>query len=99
MLQVNTNGVVSFRSPFFQLFPLPFPLFTNDILIAPFWDVIDTSQGGQVLFRQTNDEDLLTEVGTAINDTFMVDFSPISLLIVTWDSVPSLFGPNFVSII
>ena len=98
LLQVNTNGVISFRFQFFEIFPLPLPLFTNDILIAPFWDVIDTFQGGQVLFRQTNNEDLLTQVGTTINDTFMVDFSPTSLLIVTWNSVPGFFEPNFVSI-
>ena len=42
-----------------------------------------------MLFRHTDDEDLLTRVGTTINETLMVDFSPTLLLIVTWDRVPN----------
>ena len=86
-------GVISFRFPLFDVGPRPFPLSTNDVLIAPFWDFIETFFGGRVFFRQTNDEDLLTQVGTATNEAFMVDFSPTLMLIVTWDRVPT--GPPF----
>ena len=41
-----------------------------------------------MLFRQTNDNDLLRIVGTTINETIMMDFSPTLLLIVTWDRIP-----------
>ena len=95
-MQINSNGVISFRFPFLDPDPRPFPLFTNDVLIAPFWDFIETFFGGQVLFRHTNNEDLLTQVGTTINETFMVDFSPTLLLVVTWDRVPGVFEPSFV---
>ena len=95
-VQVNNIGVISFRLPFFDVNPRPFPLSTSDVLIAPFWDTIITFNGGQVLFRHTNDEDLLTQVGTTINEAFMEDFSPVLLLIVTWDAVPNLSGPHFV---
>ena len=76
--------------------PRPFPLSSNDVVIAPFWDFIETFIGGRVLFRQTNDEDILTRVGTTINEAFMVDFSPALLLIVTWDRVPRVNMPSFV---
>ena len=89
LLQVNTIGVISFRFPFVTINPSSFPLPTNDVLIAPFWDIIETFFGGRVLFRLTDDEDLLTQVGATINEAFMVDFSPALLLIVTWDRVPS----------
>ena len=80
----------------FDFSPRPFPLSTSDVVIAPFWDFIETFFGGRVLFRLTNDEDLLTQVGTTINETFMVDFSPTLLLIVTWDRVPGFNEPSFV---
>ena len=47
-----------------------------------------------MLYRQTNDEDLLAQVGATINETFVVDFSPALLLIVTWDRVPTLAAPR-----
>ena len=86
-MQVNTLGVISFRLPFLSP-PFPLPLSTSDVLIAPFWDFIETLNGGRVLFRQTNDGDLLTQVGTTINEAIAVDFSPTLVLIVTWDRVP-----------
>lgn len=94
LLQVNTNGVLSFRSPFFDFVPRPFPLSTNEILIAPFWDDFNVLQGGQILFRQSNDGDLLTQVGTAISDAFMWEFSPTLLFIATWDGVPGFATPS-----
>lgn len=90
---MNSNGVVSFRIPFINPAPRPFPLLTNDILIAPFWDFINTFDGGRVFFRLTDDEDLLEQVGNTINEA---DFSPELLLIATWDGVPGIFAPSFV---
>ena len=51
--------------------------------------------GGQILFRQSVDEILLDVVGSAINEAFMMNFSPSLLFIATWDRVPG-FGlpPN-----
>lgn len=84
-LQVNANGVLSFQSPFLESMPVPFPLRSRDILIAPFWDVFDVEQGGQILFRHTSDAALLTQVNLAIDDD---DFSATLAFIATWDSVP-----------
>ena len=52
-----------------------------------------------MLFRHTNDEDLLTQVGTTINEAFTVDFAPTLLLIVTWDRVPTFTQPSFVCLL
>lgn len=81
--------MLSFRSPFFDFFPRPFPL-SGEVLIAPFWDDFDVRQGGQILFRQTDDEILLERVGSSIND----DFSPALLFIATWDRVPRFSLPS-----
>ena len=94
-MQVNTLGVISFRLPY-SAPPLPFPLSSSDVLIAPFLDIIDTLNGGRVLFRQTNDGDLLTQVGTTINEAMMADFFPTLLFIATWDSVADSEGQSFV---
>ena len=74
--------------------PFPFPLSTGDILIAPFWDDFDVGAGGQILFRQTSDEELLALTGSTINDAFFLDFSPTLLFIATWDGVPGFTTIN-----
>ena len=89
---------MSFRDPFIDFTPEPLPiqgLNFGVILIAPFWDDIETREsvgGGRLFFRQSNDEALLTEVGTAISDVFMPSFSPTLLFIATWDEVTLTFG-------
>ena len=95
-LQVNTNGVLSFRSSFLGTDPVSFPLLSSDILIAPFWDTFDIGQGGQILFRHTNDATILTQVDAAINDA---EFSAALAFIVTWDSVPGFLTANTVNIL
>ena len=91
-LQVNANGVISFRRRFSQ-FPSPFPLDSDDILIAPFWDLIDIRDSGQIFYRFSNDLILLSRFQSDINDGS--GFSPVSLFIATWDRVPSfLYGPE-----
>ena len=92
---MNTNGVLSFRSPFTDFSPdsFPLPLFRDDILIAPFWDDFDVGDGGQILFRLTDDQTLLNEVSSRVNAAFDAGFNPEFLLIATWNGVPE-FGPS-----
>ena len=92
IMQVSTNGVVSFGATFTAFFPHPFPLSTSDILIAPFWDVSNVENGGQVLFRLSDNQTLLNEVGSTINDTLEFDFTPTMLFIVTWSGIPGYGG-------
>ena len=98
-IQVSTNGVLSFRTPFLDFSPVPFPLqFRNDSLIAPFWDDSDSSSGGQVFYRFTSDEAILGEISANISDAFGVDFTPVSAFIATWFEIPQAFSnPDEVS--
>ena len=89
IMQVSTTGVVSFGAPFTNPSSRPFRLSTSDILIAPFWD---NSNGGQVLFRLSDNQTLLNEVGSNINDTLEFDFTPTMLFIVTWRGIPEFGG-------
>ena len=99
-MQVNTNGVVSFGAPFTNHSSHPFPLLsTSDILIAPFWDDSNVENGGQILFRLSDSQTLLNQVGSIINDRLEYDFTPTMLFIVTWNRIPQ-FGhsSNIVSV-
>ena len=91
-MQVSTNGVVSFGANFTDYNTRPFPLSTSDILLAPFWDDSNVVIGGQVLFRLSDDQTLLNQVGSIINNTLEYNFTPMMLFIVTWDRIPKFVG-------
>ena len=80
-MQVTTRGVISLRYLISEYNPRPFPLSTNDRLIAPYWDA---PFDGEVLFRLSDNQTLLSEVGSTINDALEFDFTPKKLLIATW---------------
>ena len=89
IMQVSTNGVVSFGATFTNYYGSSrFPLSTSDILIAPFCDYFYYGNGGQVLFRLSDSQTLLNKVGSTINDTLEFDFTPTMLFIVTWSGIP-----------
>ena len=92
IMQVSTNGVVSFGATFTNYGSRLFPLSTSDILIAPFWDYFNVENGGQVLFRLSDDQALLNKVGSIIKYTLEFDFTPTMLFIVTWSGIPAFFG-------
>ena len=92
ILQVNSNGVLSFNNSFTfpSAQPLPIP---NDILIAPFWADINVELSGQIFYRYSNDTVLLSQVGANISSAFVTNFNPALLFIATWDRVAE-FGSN-----
>ena len=90
-MQVSTNGLLSFRSPFTSFSSRPFPLLSS-ALIAPFWDDLNVRNGGQILFRLSDNDALLNRVGSTINDALDDDFFyPGLLFVATWDRIPE-FG-------
>ena len=101
IMQVKTNGVVSFGASS-TYFSRPLPLSSSDILIAPFWDdsnFVNAFIGGQVLFRLSDNQTLLNQVGSIINDSLEYDFTPTMLFIVTWNRIPEFRGSsNIVSV-
>jgi hypothetical protein len=97
-VQVGLNGLLSFRAPSDSIFPSRVPpplsanspLLTNYTLIAPFWDRNyfisgQTGQVGQILYRYSDNQTLLSQIGTYITTAFDSTFSPGLLFITTWD--------------
>lgn len=87
-MQVNTNGILSFRGSFVVFTSAPFP-FTGLPLIAPFWDDVDTRNGGTAYYRETANSTLLERFKSelvAVSPLF-ASFEPSSLFLATWDHV------------
>ena len=91
VLKVNNNGMVSFESGVTAFFATPFPLNGTQGLIAVYWTDVDTRPegSGTVWYRETTDATLLRRFRDEIRRAFPTQriFSPISLLIATWDHV------------
>lgn len=97
ILQVSTNGVVSFGGPFYEYDGPPVPdLFYFVPVIAPFFADSDTSLAGEVFYRYTDNETLLEEATSCIRDAFDSEFSPTVLFIATWNGVAAFGGSQSV---
>ena len=91
LLQVSTNGVISFGIPFTRAGPQNFPL-PRPPLVAPFYHDINLVRGGTIYYRQTTDDDLLETVRRRIMElSDLRDFKPSLLFIVTWQQVAPFF--------
>ena len=91
LIQVNLNGVLSFKEKFNIPHPQPFP-YKSLAMISPYWANFDTSRNGDVYYRTTKDSTLLKRAQYHLQSIFTSarDFSPSYLVIVTWDRVPEL---------
>ncbi|CAG0888055.1 unnamed protein product [Cyprideis torosa] len=85
-LYVNANGFISFMTaiPTFMNnpFPLPYPI------IAPLYADVDLRGSGDVFYRESREQDLLSRAENDLRRYFSsaASFSPTALLIVTWDN-------------
>ncbi|XP_028417110.1 sushi domain-containing protein 2-like [Dendronephthya gigantea] len=88
-LFVNTNGVISFLREVSQYTPDPFPLGNNQRIIAPFWADVDTGNGGNVYYRETQELAIRTRASDEIRKHFVRQrsFTAKWVLIVTWLNV------------
>ena len=96
-IQVNANGVLSFRTPFNDFTPEPFPLGfsgSDDVVLAMYWADHDVRQAGNIFYRASTNFFHLNEVGRNISRVFSAEFEPTSLFIATWDGVPSFLGDD-----
>ncbi len=93
-MQVNSNGLLSFRNPFNTVTPLSFPLTTNDTVIAPFWADIDITDSGQIFFRFTDNSSLLSSVQDRVFSAFGIQYLPSLLFIATWNRVAEFGGSS-----
>ena len=96
--QVNTNGILSFRSQYLQYFPEMFPS-TGLPLIAPFWNDVDIRRFGNTSYRITSNATLLQRARDQLQELFPSsgNFTPTTLFIATWDRVAEREGATQVS--
>ena len=89
-LQVSTNGLVSFQSPFSSFNPSSF---SPVPVIAPLWADFDFTVTGTVYYRVSTDEATLARVSRMINDSNpdFHEFIPSLCAVVTW-SEATLYG-------
>ena len=91
LLQINTNGAISFQTAVSQYTPDPFPLNGSRALIAPFWADVDTTGTGDVWYHKSTNTTLLNRASTEIRNAFPAQaaagFTATNLFIATWDRV------------
>ena len=89
-MQVHNNGIVALNNPPEHFLDEPFPL-ENYIFIAPFYGDVDTREAGTVWYTDpvTEDLDMLHRAKQDIHEAFnnYYDFSPLYLMVSTWDHV------------
>ena len=91
ILQINSNGIISFAVSYNKLYPEPF-LINGKYFIAPYWADVDTRGTGDIYFKTTTDDCLLSLAREIIQRgtcqvTEVSRFKPKWLLIVTWYQV------------
>ncbi|XP_052090917.1 sushi domain-containing protein 2-like [Mytilus californianus] len=86
---VNTNGAISFDETLSTYTPSAFPLNGNKKIVAPFWCDIDTTNGGDVWYYETNNQDVLFKATDDIQKIFpeQTNFRAAWVFVATWDHV------------
>ncbi|NXH16780.1 TECTA protein, partial [Bucco capensis] len=93
-LYVNNNGVVSFGTGVPEFTPEPFPLPGHRPFVAPYWADVDITLGGDVFYRQSQDQKLLAQVAKDLAPAVSSSEPPPKptwAFVATWDKV-SFFG-------
>ena len=96
LLQVGTNGLISFDDPYNSFFNSPFPGFVSfRYLVAPYWDDVDTRGGnGQIYYEVHESGHYLNQVSSFINAVRPSGFQGTWMVIVTYEEVHPYFGAS-----
>lgn len=91
LLQISTNGLISFREGFLAQDVQPFievDSFTQTF-IAPYWANFASSPDGVIHYRISNSSVNLEEAKNIITDTNsdLCEFEPALVVVVTWDGL------------
>ena len=93
LLQVGTNGYISFRRPVSSGFPVQFPESEEDFLVAPFWVHNDIRLAGSVSYEVYNWNTQQLQAMTEFIDDEVFSFPSLNtftgawMLLVEWDAV------------
>lgn len=97
LLQVNTNGVISFGTSFTSTSSngVNFDRTDTPPIIAPFWDDINTINGGTIYYRVDTDPIIRDLVNQEILAQYPAEFPPFQATLVfvaTWDRVQPFYS-------
>ena len=89
ILQVNTNGVLSFGTSYTRAVGTNFTLLSSPPIIAPFWDDIDIFNGGTIYYRQDSNSTVMELVQRVLVSEYpeAASFQPSLVFVATWDRV------------
>ena len=89
VLQVGTNGILSFDEPYDTWFTSEFPGSVSfRYLVAPFWDDADTRGGnGQVYYEIHQMGHFLDQVNSFITTVRPSRFEGTWMMVIYWDGV------------
>ena len=89
IIQVNTNGVLSFGISYTTSLGTGFNLLPSPPIIAPFWDDIDITRGGTIYYRQDSNSTITELVQKALVSKYpeAASFHPSLVFVATWDRV------------
>ena len=87
--QISTNGLISFDTPVTTFFNVPFPSFlVNFYVIAPFWDDINTNNGGTISYETYEQgSEVMSDVSYYVSNRIGRDFVGYWMIVVFWDEV------------
>lgn len=96
MLQVATNGLLSFDTSYGSFFNQPFPgsfAIFNRYLVAPFWDDVDTRfDGGEISYEVHESGYFLNRVNSFLRRSRPSRFEGTWMMVAYWDAVNPYFG-------
>ena len=89
LLQVNTNGVLSFGTRHTSALTTNFNSLSSPPIIAPFWDDVDITRGGTIYYRQGSNSTITEFVQKAVASEYpeAASFQPSLVFVATWDRV------------
>ena len=87
VLQVNSNGFLTFDSGWARYSPYRFPGAGRNI-VSPFWTDLDNRYSGTISYREHTSGGVLQQASTDINQYFPgIGFSASWVFVATWDRV------------
>ena len=89
LLQISTNGLLSFEGPFDTFRVCDFPCTIHPV-VAPDWNDFNFERGGIIYNRATQDPDILNRAAALIfaMNPALNDYEPTQAVIVTWLGAP-----------
>ena len=107
LIQIATNGIISFGAGFYIHTPVEFPGPFSDVadayLVAPFWSDNDIRLDGEIFYEvhvagnNSNSDQILSQVSAFVSNQTADDFTGTWMLVVQWDEVnPFPAGSSFI---